>query len=60
MKNMAALTMFFKDLDTLGNKTFATLKWALTAMSGSLTTGLMVIPEICPASLTRGQAMRAS
>jgi len=41
-----ALTMFFTNLDKLSNRTFAAIKWTLTALSGLLTTGLIVILEI--------------
>lgn len=38
--------MFFKFVDKLGNKTFAMIKWFLTALSGLLTTGLIVMLEV--------------
>lgn len=35
----------FEWLDRMGSKAFKKLKWALTAMSGALTTGLIVSLE---------------
>ena len=35
----------FNWLDRMSNKAFASLKWAMTAMSGALTTGLIIALE---------------
>ncbi len=37
--------MFIKAIDKLSNRTFAKVKWLLTALSGVLTTSLIVILE---------------
>lgn len=43
VKESKVVTMFFEDLHKLGNKAFSTLKWAVTAVSGALTTGLILV-----------------
>ncbi len=35
----------FKWLDNLGRKAFERVKWAMTALSGALTTGLIISLE---------------
>jgi len=37
--------MLFKSIDQLSNRTFTKVKWLLTALSGALTTGLIIILE---------------
>lgn len=37
--------MIFKTIDRLSNRAFAKVKWLLTALSGILTTGLIVVLE---------------
>ena len=42
---MEGYRVLFKSIDTMSRKTFAAIKWLLTAISGALTTGLIVILE---------------
>lgn len=37
--------MLFESIDRLGKKAYTSLKWLLTAVSGVLTTGLIVVLE---------------
>ena len=37
--------MLIKMIDNLSNRAFAKVKWLLTALSGALTTGLIVVLE---------------
>lgn len=37
--------MLIKAIDRLSNRAFAKIKWLLTALSGALTTGLIVVLE---------------
>jgi hypothetical protein len=37
--------MLFKMIDKMNRRTFARVKWLLTALSGALTTGLIVVLE---------------
>jgi len=37
--------MIFETIDRLSNRAFAKVKWLLTALSGILTTGLIVVLE---------------
>ena len=38
--------MFYRVIDSLNNNGFALIKWALSAASGLLTTGLILMLEI--------------
>jgi len=37
--------MLFKAIDQLSNRAFTKVKWLLTALSGVLTTGLIILLE---------------
>lgn len=37
--------MLFKMIDKMSHRTFARVKWLLTALSGALTAGLIVVLE---------------
>ena len=37
--------MLFKAIDQLGDRAFKKVKWLLTALSGVLTTGLIIVLE---------------
>ena len=37
--------MLFKSIDKLSKRTFAALKWLMTALSGVITTGVILILE---------------